>query len=350
MNGRKRDRARGHDQPRRDDRRHRSRSRSPAERDDYARRRSRSPRRRSPSPRTRRRPYSRSASPADRREQDRHERKRRDSRSPSPSRERRRDRGGDRDKDGERRRRTRSRSSSGSEDSEEERERERRHKRKKDKHRKRSRSRSREKDRDKDKDRKEKKKKSKKDKKVRVVSCCIEFWGSNTLRCVGQKQKSGAVGHHQWGKYGIINESDLYNKEQEFRAWLVEERKINPETITKDQTKKEFARFAEDYNTATLPHEKFYNMDEYERRMSALRAGEYVPPADDGYDPTADMRAHASTHKRRVVEHESYMNKEQLMELRKVQNERIQAGKMKLLGMDIKQNMGVRMDGTMFDG
>ena len=41
----------------------------------------------------------------------------------------------------------------------------------------------------------------------------------------------------------------LYNKEQEFRAWLVEERKINPETITKDQTKKEFARFAEDFNT-----------------------------------------------------------------------------------------------------
>ena len=107
--------------------------------------------------------------------------------------------------------------------------------------------------------------------------------------------------------------------------------------------------------------------------MTALRAGEYVPPADDGYDPTADMRAHASTPKRRAIEHESYMNKEQLMELRKVQNERIQvrsrvafpwsektvltrvrgstqAGKMKLLGMDIKQNMGVRMDGTMFDG
>ncbi|EJF60762.1 hypothetical protein BD309DRAFT_871436 [Dichomitus squalens] len=144
--------------------------------------------------------------------------------------------------------------------------------------------------------------------------------------------------------------SSLYNKEQEFRAWLVEERKINPETISKDQTKKEFARFVEDYNTATLPHEKFYNMDDYERRMSALRAGEYVPPSDDLYDPTADMRAHASNHKRRAVEHDSYMNKEQLMELRKVQNERIQAAKMKQLGMDVKQNMGVRMDGTMFDG
>ena len=46
----------------------------------------------------------------------------------------------------------------------------------------------------------------------------------------------------------------MYNKEQEFRAWLVEERKINPETISKDQTKKEFARFVEDYNTGMSEH------------------------------------------------------------------------------------------------
>ena len=43
----------------------------------------------------------------------------------------------------------------------------------------------------------------------------------------------------------------LYTKEQEFRAWLVEERMINPETITKDQTKKEFAKFVEDFNTGS---------------------------------------------------------------------------------------------------
>ena len=86
-----------------------------------------------------------------------------------------------------------------------------------------------------------------------------------------QKKKSGAVGG-EWGKYGILNETEcvpelainvpqisrsthshvfcsMYSKESEFRAWLVEERKINPETISKDQTKKEFARFVEDYNT-----------------------------------------------------------------------------------------------------
>ena len=47
------------------------------------------------------------------------------------------------------------------------------------------------------------------------------------------------------------NFHSIYNKEAEFRAWLVEERKINPETVSKDQTKKEFSRFVEDFNTGT---------------------------------------------------------------------------------------------------
>lgn len=43
--------------------------------------------------------------------------------------------------------------------------------------------------------------------------------------------------------------SSIFSKTSEFQTWLVEERKINPETISKDQSKKEFARFIEDYNT-----------------------------------------------------------------------------------------------------
>ncbi|KAJ8516919.1 hypothetical protein ONZ45_g5798 [Pleurotus djamor] len=141
----------------------------------------------------------------------------------------------------------------------------------------------------------------------------------------------------------------VYNKAAEFHTWLVEERKINPETISKDQSKKEFASFVEDYNTATLPHEKYYNMEAYDRRMVALRSGEFVPPPDDSYDPNADMRALQGAHKRKAVEQDTYLSKEQLQELRKVQQERYQAGKMKSLGMDIPQTMGVRMDGSMFD-
>jgi len=160
---------------------------------------------------------------------------------------------------------------------------------------------------------------------------------------------SAALGA-QWGKYGTINESDIFTKEQEFRVWLVEERKMNPERMSKDQNKKEFARFVEDYNTATLPDEKFYNIEAYEKRMNAMRAGEFVPPQDDGYDPEADMRAHQSSLKRPAAETESYLDKDQLQELRRVQRERVEVGKMKLLGMDVKTNMGVRMDGQLLDG
>ncbi|KAJ7935344.1 hypothetical protein B0H13DRAFT_524476 [Mycena leptocephala] len=225
-----------------------------------------------------------------------------------------------RSRDGDRRRRQRSRSadSASSEDSER-----RKRRKRKDKDGKRSKSEERER-----RERKERKK-AKKEKK--------------------EKKKSGAKGTPQWGKYGIISEVDIFTKGQEFHTWLVEERKINPETISKDQNKKEFARFMEDYNTATLPDEKYYNMESYNRRMAALRQGEFVPPPDDSYDPQADLKAIIGAHKKKVVEHESYLSKEQLMELRKVQHERIEAGKMKQLGMDVKQNMGVRMDGTVFD-
>lgn len=77
-------------------------------------------------------------------------------------------------------------------------------------------------------------------------------------------------------------------------------------------------------SSATLPHEKFYHMEAYERRMNALRAGEYVPPPEDAYNPDADLRAVQSAHKRKNIERDTYMSKEQLEELRKVQAERIQ--------------------------
>ncbi|KIL60118.1 hypothetical protein M378DRAFT_14388 [Amanita muscaria Koide BX008] len=222
---------------------------------------------------------------------------RRRRRSHSRSRSRSRDRK-------ERKRRDRSASSSSGD--------ERRRRRKKDKERKRSSS--------KDKHKEEKRrKKEKKDKKKHGSS-------SST-----------------WGKYGTISESDIFNKSQEFHTWLVEERKINPETISKEQNRKEFAQFVEDYNTATLPHEKYYNMVAFERHMTALKEGEFLPP-DDSYDPQADMKALNNAHKRRPADQESFLNRDQLMELRKVQHERVEAGKMRLLGMDVKQNMGVRMD------
>jgi hypothetical protein len=100
---------------------------------------------------------------------------------------------------------------------------------------------------------------------------------------------------------------------------------------------------------ATLPHDKYYNMEAHERRMQALRAGEYLPPTDDIYDFEADLKAVKSAHKKKAEEPDTYLSREQLQELRKVQQERTEISRMKLLGMDIKQSHGVRMDGSTFD-
>ncbi|THH09075.1 hypothetical protein EW145_g2269 [Phellinidium pouzarii] len=271
--------------------RHRPRSRS----------RSRPPRRR--------RDHSRSRSPA---------RSTLKSRSRSPRRDEGKERGrdrrsGSRSRHRHKRRRSLSRASSNSELESSSSEKHR--KKRKDKHR---RKRSRSKDgKDKKKDKKEKKKK-----------------------------KKGAVTEFEWGKYGIINESNLYDKEAEFRTWLVEERKINPEILSKEQNKKDLVESC--VNPATLPHEKFYDMSAYDRRMSSMRHGETLP-ITDSYDPNADMLAHSSAHKKPVAESDGYLNREQLQELRRVQEQRTQIAKMKLTGVHIGHTFGVRMDGTQFD-
>jgi hypothetical protein len=124
---------------------------------------------------------------------------------------------------------------------------ERRRRKKKDKHRSR--------------DEKRERKREKKEKKVSSP----KNYSHKRTRSL-QKKRHGTASGAQWGKYGIISETEsvqlqqpgtcalilltsFYNKTQEFRTWLLEERKINPEAISKDQERKEFAVFVEDYNT-----------------------------------------------------------------------------------------------------
>ena len=65
-------------------------------------------------------------------------------------------------------------------------------------------------------------------------------------------------------------------------------------------------------------------MDAYEKRMDAMRSGQTLTLPDDGYDPNADMRALAGARKKKASEAPSYLSRDQLEELRKVQNERVQ--------------------------
>jgi hypothetical protein len=47
---------------------------------------------------------------------------------------------------------------------------------------------------------------------------------------------------------------------------------------------------------------------------------------------------------RKPVETETYLNKQELEDLRKIQRERSEMAQRKLLGMDISKNLGVRQE------
>ncbi|KAK4344079.1 hypothetical protein RND71_037173 [Anisodus tanguticus] len=79
------------------------------------------------------------------------------------------------------------------------------------------------------------------------------------------KGKTGAV-TNSWGKYGIIKETDMWNKRPEFTAWLAEIKQVNLESLPNWEEKQLFKQFMEDHNTATFPSKKYYNLDAYHKR------------------------------------------------------------------------------------
>jgi len=151
----------------------------------------------------------------------------------------------------------------------------------------------------------------------------------------------GAI--QEWGKYGILTETDIYTRAPEFHTWLVEEKLMNPETVPQAKMKELFSKFAEDFNTATLPHEKYYNLEAWERRMNAVRMGDDIS-ISSGYDPAADEAALKAAHRKATKNSTSFLSRDQLLELRQVERERVESSKMKRLGMNVKDSMGVRYE------
>ncbi|XP_048129482.1 vicilin-like seed storage protein At2g18540 [Rhodamnia argentea] len=81
-----------------------------------------------------------------------------------------------------------------------------------------------------------------------------------------ERGKTGAV-TNSWGKYGIIRETDMWNKRPEFTAWLAEVKQVNLESLANWEEKQMFKEFMEDHNTATFPSKKYYDLDAYHRHQ-----------------------------------------------------------------------------------
>ncbi|KAL6780723.1 hypothetical protein ACKKBF_B12010 [Auxenochlorella protothecoides x Auxenochlorella symbiontica] len=103
----------------------------------------------------------------------------------------------------------------------------------------------------------------------------------------------GAVGS-EYGKHGIIRETDMYAKRPEFMLWAIEVKKIDVEIMPKFEEKELFREYMEDYNTATLPHQKYYDTELYERQRAAKaakRAAKNGPKERTAFEDEAELKA-----------------------------------------------------------
>jgi hypothetical protein len=85
-----------------------------------------------------------------------------------------------------------------------------------------------------------------------------------------------------FGKYGIIHyPSDLHKESirQSFDHWLAEIKAIPSFTGPKHELLEYFKEYVEDFNTATLPHEKYYNYEKWEMEDYAKKKAEAAAKA-----------------------------------------------------------------------
>jgi len=117
------------------------------------------------------------------------------------------------------------------------------------------------KSKDKKKKEKKKKKKAKKEKKSKKKKD-------------KKKDKTPSLSmNEQFGKYGILKESELHSKEAEFYAWMIEVKTISREQLSRKEEKDMFREFQEDFNTATFPSEKYYNLAKWQAEQAARGLG-----------------------------------------------------------------------------
>ena len=112
----------------------------------------------------------------------------------------------------------------------------------------------------------------------------------------------------QFGKYGIVRQSDFTGNNQKirrsFEMWLVEVKGIASFNGPKGELLSYFSEYAEDFNTATLPHVKYYDYDKWEMEdyNQRKKEAEDVAAVGGGSKARSDEFQHREEMKRREEE------------------------------------------------
>ena len=84
---------------------------------------------------------------------------------------------------------------------------------------------------------------------------------------------AGAVDQNKYGSRGLLNQTHFFEKAKEFQVWLAEVKGISPDaSVPRGEMMEMFRDYVEDYNTCTLAHEKYYDLERYETNERARAA------------------------------------------------------------------------------
>eukprot|EP00039_Didymoeca_costata_P027692 m.18952 g.18952 ORF g.18952 m.18952 type:complete len:272 (+) comp6458_c0_seq1:158-973(+) len=233
-------------------------------------------------------------------------------------------------------------SSSGSDGSDNDRRKKRRHKdskKKKDNHKKSRGSSSESSSSDSDSDHKRDSRKRKKSKKHKSKSKSKKHKKEKKKK---KKSKHSSSKKPEFGKYGILGDADRYKKQQEFYLWLRDIKNIEPENQPPHMLNEFFRDYAEDYNTVTLPHKKFYDLEAYEAKVAQKRAKLQInePIEDTGAFSILDDEN--NKRKQHAARNKLGMSRAELAEMAQIMRERAQAPMKKDLGMKVDDKAGMR--------
>ena len=98
--------------------------------------------------------------------------------------------------------------------------------------------------------------------------------------CIRDRKKAknaGACDQDRFGSRGVVRESDFFRKRREFEAWLGEVKQMPGFSGSKREQLELFREYAEDFNTCTLPADKYYDLEawetaEYARKLKGERS------------------------------------------------------------------------------
>jgi hypothetical protein len=136
-----------------------------------------------------------------------------------------------------------------------------------------------------------------------------------------EREEKVDAGPPVFGQYGVIKLSDLPQKQRTFNVWLEEVKGLPGFNGPKYELHNLFKEYAEDYNTATLPHIKYYDYEKWElEEYNKAKAAASSASSSHGKEVAYMLEQQEAARKKREQEFglvRSMMSKEKIEEMKR---------------------------------